>query len=499
MGCATLAFQLLLAHIAGLGGSASGGGAEAKRPPSRIPPPSRLPVRLRLVQSEAVSRTRDTSTCVSLDWWPAEKCDYGSCPWTNSSLLTADLSDPLLGSAIAALAPLHLRVGGSLADQVSFALSREDGCPPFAVDVTRRIGFTGGCLRLSRWLEVLSFCERLGCGVLFSVNALRGRTRDECQPAALPAKDARPPCCSSYSGAWDSSNLLALLRATAAAGKRNELAGDAGIEAHLSAAEYARDLLSLRREVARSLDPKKLDSAAAARVINASSSGLVAPAVSESGGAYNSGQRGVTDGFVSSFWFNDLLGALARHGHAFGCRQAILGGHYALLDLRRRQPAPDFYSLLLWRRLMSPKSLRVVKLKRVLRAASGLAAAPLLNISSAEPDGAEEEESGGNHRAGITAPLLRAYAHCARSSPGHAAHAASGDDSPTLNAWGGVAVLLLNLAPSITHGVGLAGLARTDAPPPRLDFLLTPTRAGLRAPRVALNGDTSSSRPAHAP
>ena len=29
----------------------------------------------------------------------------------------------------------------------------------------------------------------------------------------------------------------------------NELAGDAGIEAHLSAAEYARDLLSLRREV----------------------------------------------------------------------------------------------------------------------------------------------------------------------------------------------------------------------------------------------------------
>ena len=29
----------------------------------------------------------------------------------------------------------------------------------------------------------------------------------------------------------------------------NELAGDAGIEAHLSADEYARDLLSLRREV----------------------------------------------------------------------------------------------------------------------------------------------------------------------------------------------------------------------------------------------------------
>ena len=39
-------------------------------------------------------------------------------------------------------------------------------------------------------------------------------------PCRLLKKDARPPCCSSYSGAWDSSNLLALLRATAAAGMR---------------------------------------------------------------------------------------------------------------------------------------------------------------------------------------------------------------------------------------------------------------------------------------
>jgi hypothetical protein len=92
----------------------------------------------------------------------------------------------------------------------------------------------------------------------------------------------------------------------------------------------------------------------AARVVNASSSGGVLPAITETGGAYNSGRSGLTDSFVSGFWFNDLLGALARHGHAFGCRQAILGGHYALLRARERDFAPDLYSMVLWRRLMSP-------------------------------------------------------------------------------------------------------------------------------------------------
>ena len=84
-------------------------------------------------------------------------------------------------------------------------------------------------------------------------------------------------------------------------------------------------------------------------------------AVSETGGAYNSGQRGTTDAFASCFWWADLLGSLAKHEHAMGCRQALVGGRYALVDLTagRRGLAPDFYLLLLWRQLMSPKVLRV--------------------------------------------------------------------------------------------------------------------------------------------
>ena len=61
------------------------------------------------------------SPCVTLDWWPSDKCDGGDCPWANASVLTADLRDPLLVDALKALAPVALRVGGSLADQVVYA------------------------------------------------------------------------------------------------------------------------------------------------------------------------------------------------------------------------------------------------------------------------------------------------------------------------------------------------------------------------------------------
>ena len=51
--------------------------------------------------------------------------------------------------------------------------------------------------------------------------------------------------------------------------------------------------------------------------------GAAEVAVSETGGAYNSGQRGTTDAFASCFWWADLLGSLAKHEHAMGCRQAL--------------------------------------------------------------------------------------------------------------------------------------------------------------------------------
>ena len=99
--------------------------------------------------------------------------------------------------------------------------------------------------------------------------------------------------------------------------------------------------------------------------------------VPELGGAYNSGRPRVTDSFVSGFWYLDALGVLALAGTQVVCRQTLLGGSYALLELgagprasgapeaaggggpRPRRLNSDFYGAALWRKLMGPRVLAV--------------------------------------------------------------------------------------------------------------------------------------------
>ena len=205
-----------------------------------------------------------TETCgtalharVTMDWWPNSKCDYGECSWLNSTVLTVDLADPLLSNSIKALSPALLRIGGSLADQLVYAgvpngqlrwpqmPASCDGLG-FSPNLRRRIGFAGGCLPWLRWLALLEFCSRLDCRIMFSVNALHGRKRRACPEGTLCRRLQsglpRPPCCSNYSGSWDSRPLRALLRATAESGHAlaglaygNELVTEKGIEAHFDA------------------------------------------------------------------------------------------------------------------------------------------------------------------------------------------------------------------------------------------------------------------------
>lgn len=544
-----------------------------------------------------------------MDWWPSSKCDYGDCPWANASVLTADLTDPLLISAIKALSPVALRIGGSLADEVTYGAlppKRSTSCSgrsaAFELDLSRRVGFRGGCLLFERWLELLELCTLAGCHVIFSVNALHGRVREACPPktlcrkpnarshvaavakgAADGASPVRPSCCSNYStGAWDHTNLKALLQATAASGHRpaglafgNELVTDKGIEAHLPAREYARDVRrfgNLVRSVwptkpplllapdtnhvdeawlteffaelwppppppsptgggadadadadgdspgdgppppidlfshhlyplgagdeaglrAKLVDPKRLDQGIgerlriAHRVVTNLTHGQARVCVSETGGAYNSGQRGVTDAFGSAFWWLDLLGSLGKHGHDFACRQALLGGNYALIDLHRRQPNPDFWVLLLWRRIVSPKVLRVVKLF----ARSG----PHENASSSSNgSGGGWGSFGGRSsnssnveavRGRPSLAMLRAYGACARS----------GDLG--LNVMGGVVVFFINLSPTSTHVVNVdlnvSSVDPNGTTTPRVDFVLT--ARSLASREVSLNGHVLRAR-----
>jgi len=132
------------------------------------------------------------------------------------------------------------------------------------------------------------------------------------------------------------------------------------------------------------LDHLKAKAETAARVVSAYGGSTTALWVGEAGGAYNSGRANATDAFISAFWFNHNLATLATAGYQAFCRQTLLGGHYGLLRLvpdihkneqKRRQrtnrgnelpkprlravPNPDFYSAVIWNRIIGTRVLKV--------------------------------------------------------------------------------------------------------------------------------------------
>ena len=218
-------------------------------------------------------------TCVDLDWWPETKCDYGRCTWGRSSLLTIDLDDSRLRAALRALSPSFLRLGGSLSDFVRYEVSGTDAADPAGCNASfggptlaTRLGFPvgAGCLAAPRWDALHQLCRDTGCSVVFTLNALAGR---QLQVTCAAGTDclhhaANHTCCTSWGGEWDPTNAAQLLRYARRSGHvpwglafGNELVGEhggkwgvdaGGIQAHLSARQYAADfcrLTSLVKEV----------------------------------------------------------------------------------------------------------------------------------------------------------------------------------------------------------------------------------------------------------
>lgn len=70
------------------------------------------------------------------------------------------------------------------------------------------------------------------------------------------------------------------------------------------------------------------------------------------GGAYNSGRNGVTNAFNSPFWYLDQMAIFSSHGFGSYCRQTLVGGFYSLLNITGFEPAPDYYALLTWSKVM---------------------------------------------------------------------------------------------------------------------------------------------------
>jgi len=359
--------------------------------------------------SPPVHRVAKEYLSFNLDWhydgeeWPA---------WRAASVANMSLDEPNLAYLTAALAPAHLRVGGSEGDLVQYVLpSFPCALPPNQNATTNPVPF---CLNASRWEAINAFAAQANITIAFGLNAMQGR---------------RSP-----SAPMDTANLAAFLRATAAAniGAHNtlpylELGNE--LEFKTTPSSFAADAVRVASLIAdawpqaaqrprlvgndENPDPSYwstmfpllpagtlaaaswheyvgygLDPALPAKCLNASfldgvkatAAGQVAAAakakfagdlwVGETALAWHSGRNGTTNAFASSFWYLVQLGALAAT-HTVQCRQTLVGGYYELIDKTTRSPNPDFYTALLWKKTMGTG---------VLAAAFDASAAPQLRL-----------------------------------------------------------------------------------------------------------------------
>lgn len=146
----------------------------------------------------------------------------------------------------------------------------------------------------------------------------------------------------------------------------------------------------------------------------------------ETGHARCGGAPGISTTSVSSLWWLDELGLMARRGQKVVVRQALAGADYGLLDDETLDPRPDYWASVLWRAIMG-------------------------------------EEVRGVDVGADPSLAIRAYAHCARA--------------------GGLAVLALNLDPARPHTIVVEGAdgAGAELWLVHADSLLSPT--------VRLNGE----------
>ncbi|KAL2479553.1 Heparanase-like protein 3 [Abeliophyllum distichum] len=459
-----------------------------------------------------IASTSSNFICATLDWWPPEKCDYGTCSWANSSLLNLDLKNKIFLNAVKAFSPLKIRLGGTLEDRVIY--QTEDNlhapCKPFTQNSSELFGFTEGCLSLARWDELNSFFNQSGALIVFGLNALNGKS-------ILPN--------SSAVGAWNSSNAASFIRYTVKKGYNiygwelgNELCGT-GVGVRVAAANYAFDTIALNDIIdyayrglfkpltiapggffepdwfgefialtENTLDivtqhiynlGPGVDEHIIEKIVNPSylsgGAGLFIQLqdtlkrsetsttawVGESGGAYNSGRNHVSNTFVYSFWYLDQLGMASVYDTKTYCRQTLIGGNYGLLNTTTFVPNPDYYSALLWHRLMGS------------------------NVLSTNFTGTN---------------MIRAYAHCAKQSQGITLLLINLDSHTTVQA-----TVNFNGTSAYVHGHRKTVVQKPHCKEPtqtiREEYHLTPKDGNIQSQTVLLNGkplivDSSGAIPA---
>ncbi|KAF3497865.1 hypothetical protein DY000_02053407 [Brassica cretica] len=191
----------------------------------------------------AVGTVDEDFICATLDWWPPQKCDYGTCAWDHASILNLDLNNTIFQNAIREFAPLKIRIGGTLQDLVIYETpDQKQPCLPFTQNTSLLFGYTQGCLPMRRWNQLNDFFSKTGAKVIFGLNALSGRSIQSNGEAV---------------GAWDYTNAESFIRYIVQNNHTvdgwelgNELCGS-GVGTRVAASQYATDTIALRNIVNR--------------------------------------------------------------------------------------------------------------------------------------------------------------------------------------------------------------------------------------------------------
>jgi heparanase 1 len=389
------------------------------------------------VSDRFLSVAIDTAQVVGGNFWtPGQTENGGSGPvplfdFTRARLLT--LAAPL-GHA-------YLRIGGTDADRTFYAI---DGSPP----TTAPSGYAW-ILTRAQVDAAMAFAAALDLQIVFTLNAGRGPrngsgawTPDNARELVRYATHAEAPVV-----AWELGNEVnaynlvlgfslsatdyaadvraarALLlaeapgaRLAAPASAYWPLIGEIGglLPSFLQVGGDAIDLVTWHyypQESARCpavvlaatptllLDSESLDEidrwADEVEAARAGGAPQAATWLGETSNAQCGGAPGISDAFVSSLWWLDELGKMARRGTQVVIRQSLTGADYGLLSEPSLDPRPDYFASVLWRRLMGAKVLaatvtRPLTLRVYAHCAAsefppGAVTALLINLDDAQP------------------------------------------------------------------------------------------------------------------
>ena len=357
-----------------------------------------------LVDERYLSFAIDSAQVVGGTFWAPPGKGEG---WLDTHAIDGfDFSRPRLRRLAAGLGPAYLRIGGTDADRIVYAVGTAGKIPA-------RGQQDEWVLTEERWDAVNAFARDVDLKIMFTLNA--------------------GPSSRDQEGAWDPASAEGLLAYTTLRGYPVEV-WELGNEPNayplmhrmwLSPRQYAEDLRRARALLARFEPEARLAGPASAfwpvfgewRTFSASAlahAGEIVDVVTwhyypqqshrcpiatrraeagrmlgprgladverwasrvektarnavpeaevwlgETGSAQCGGEPGFSDAFADALWWLDELGRVARRGQKVIVRQTLAGSDYGLLDDGDLSPNPSYWASWLWRGLMGRRVLAV--------------------------------------------------------------------------------------------------------------------------------------------